>query len=181
MKWLYDDVITCPTIICSKMMIFSLFFYESITDRPTAGRTDRRTDRHSYSEDASKNESITNARTVRSTNIRTVSVGHTLLQHRCVAARIFVLESRVQREQPRDDGADMGQLGRGNFSLQWESKITDPILLVISLLIFPSIRSFFQWTSVLAALDPLLISSTAEWNFLFLIKQYAYTYFSISK
>ena len=50
MKWLNDDVITrdsssvpAPTIICSKIMIF-LVFYESVTDqwtdRPTDGPTD---------------------------------------------------------------------------------------------------------------------------------------------
>ena len=50
MKWLYDDVITWdlssippPTIICSKIMIF-LVFYESVTDGPTDGSTDGPTD-----------------------------------------------------------------------------------------------------------------------------------------
>ena len=46
MKSLYDDVITCPTIICSKMMIFPCFLRKR--HRPTDGRTDRRTDRPSY-------------------------------------------------------------------------------------------------------------------------------------
>ena len=50
MRWLYDDVITWDsssippaTIICSKMMIF-LIFYKSVTNQPTDGRTDQRTD-----------------------------------------------------------------------------------------------------------------------------------------
>ena len=53
-KWLYDDVITWDlssiprhTIICSKIMIF-LVFYESVTDQQTDRPTDGPTDMPDY-------------------------------------------------------------------------------------------------------------------------------------
>ena len=53
-KWLYDDVITWDlscippsTFICSKIMIFHVF-YESVTNPRTNGPTDRPTDMTSY-------------------------------------------------------------------------------------------------------------------------------------